>query len=61
MGAKDRHGEEGVRTCREQRQGHETDMDSETEGTQEVRWGGGRREMEMDMPNDLSPVALTLR
>lgn len=42
MGAKDRHGEGGVRRCREQRQGHETDMNSETEGTQEVRWGGER-------------------
>lgn len=60
MGAKDRHGEGEARRCREQTQGHETDMDSETEGTQEVRWGGGWREMEMDMPNDLSPVALIL-
>lgn len=60
MGAKDRHGEGGVRRGREQRQGHETGMDSETEGTQEVRWSGGRREMEMDMPNNLSPATLTL-
>lgn len=60
MGAKDRRGEGGVRRCRERRQGHETGMGSETQGKQEVRWGGGRREMEMDMPNDLSPVTLTL-